>query len=253
MLRPRAARRWPTRSSTELSHGVPDYARPLEGPFGKALRSGVEEALGGFTSMRGEPGRGPRRGARGVPEPRPRRDARGPEPRRPARGLPARRARGLATARGRGRARRPPAAHALRARRGDLRLHRRALGRLDRGLRPRAGGRGRDAPAQAPAPGRAAGAGAAGRSPPTVEAEAANAAWRLPRSLAALVVDAAEASGEQADRLALRLGPESLVAHVAPFIVALVPRRRAPRRARGGRARAAGPRWARRSPGRRPA
>ena len=31
---------------TELSHGVPDYARPLEGPFGKALRSGVEEALG---------------------------------------------------------------------------------------------------------------------------------------------------------------------------------------------------------------
>ncbi len=36
---------------TELSHGVPDYARPLEGPFGKALRSGVEEALGRFTSM----------------------------------------------------------------------------------------------------------------------------------------------------------------------------------------------------------
>src|SRR5215210_22958 len=35
----------------ELSHGVPDYAQPLEGPFGKALRSGVEEALGRFTSM----------------------------------------------------------------------------------------------------------------------------------------------------------------------------------------------------------
>ena len=60
-------------------------------------------------------------------------------------------------------------------------------------------------------------------APATVEAEAANAAWRLPRSLAALVVDAADASGEQADRLALRLGPEALVAHVAPFIVALVP------------------------------
>ena len=58
--------------------------------------------------------------------------------------------------------------------------------------------------------------------PATVEAEAVNAAWRLPRSLAALVVDA-EGSGEQADRLALRLGPEALVAHVAPFIVALVP------------------------------
>ena len=40
---------------TELSHGVPDYARPLEGPFGKALRSGVEEALGGFTSMLANP------------------------------------------------------------------------------------------------------------------------------------------------------------------------------------------------------
>ncbi len=58
--------------------------------------------------------------------------------------------------------------------------------------------------------------------PATVEAEAVNAAWRLPRSLAALVVDA-DGSGEQADRLALRLGPEALVAHVAPFIVALVP------------------------------
>ena len=36
---------------TEVSHGVPDYARPLEGTFGEALRSGVEEALGRFTSM----------------------------------------------------------------------------------------------------------------------------------------------------------------------------------------------------------
>jgi DNA-binding PucR family transcriptional regulator len=59
-------------------------------------------------------------------------------------------------------------------------------------------------------------------TPAAVEAAAANAAWRLPRSLAALVVDA-EGSGEQADRLALRLGPEALVVHVAPFIVALVP------------------------------
>ena len=90
-------------------------------------------------------------------------------------------------------------------------------------------------------------------APATVEAEAANAAWRLPRSLAALVVDAAEASGEQADRLALRLGPEALVAHVEPFIVALVPRRRAPRRAGGGGARADRRARARRSPGRRPA
>ena len=32
----------------ELSRGVPAYARPLEGPFGQALRMGVEEALGRF-------------------------------------------------------------------------------------------------------------------------------------------------------------------------------------------------------------
>ena len=89
--------------------------------------------------------------------------------------------------------------------------------------------------------------------PATVEAAAANAAWRLPRSLAALVVDAAEGSGEQADRLALRLGPEALVAHVAPFIVALVPAGGRRRRARGGGARAQGCARARRSAGRRPA
>jgi lambda repressor-like predicted transcriptional regulator len=67
-------------------------------------------------------------------------------------------------------------------------------------------------------------------APSTVEAAADNVAWRLPRSLAALVVEAegehaagGMAPGEQADRLALRLGPEALVAHVAPYIVALVP------------------------------
>jgi lambda repressor-like predicted transcriptional regulator len=67
-------------------------------------------------------------------------------------------------------------------------------------------------------------------APPTVEAAASDAAWRLPRHVAALVVEAegeqrggGMAPGEQADRLALRLGPEALVAHVAPYIVALVP------------------------------
>ena len=46
----------------ELSRGVPDYARPLEGPFGKALRTGVEEALGRFTSFVESPGTDRRRG-----------------------------------------------------------------------------------------------------------------------------------------------------------------------------------------------
>src|SRR3954454_18720854 len=39
----------------ELSRGVPDYARPLEGPFGQALNAGVEEALGGFTRFVADP------------------------------------------------------------------------------------------------------------------------------------------------------------------------------------------------------
>ena len=64
-----------------------------------------------------------------------------------------------------------------------------------------------------------------------VEAAAADAAWRLPRVLSALVVEADDvdardtggAPAEQADRLALRLGPEALVAQVAPYVVAVVP------------------------------
>ena len=53
-------------------------------------------------------------------------------------------------------------------------------------------------------------------APATVEAAAANAAWRLPRSVCGARGGAPDGSGEQADRLALRLGPEALVAHVAP-------------------------------------
>ena len=34
-----------------ISVGVPDYARPLEGPFGEALRAGVEEALRQFVDL----------------------------------------------------------------------------------------------------------------------------------------------------------------------------------------------------------
>jgi PucR C-terminal helix-turn-helix domain len=34
-----------------ISEGVPDYARPIEGSFGVALRLGVEEALGQFVQM----------------------------------------------------------------------------------------------------------------------------------------------------------------------------------------------------------
>jgi hypothetical protein len=207
---------------TELSHGVPDYARPLEGPFGKALRSGVEEALGRFTSMVENPhadrdesrevylnlGRGEMRAGRSL------------DALLAAYRLGARVAWRRLAAAGE-RAGLPP--HTLYALaeaifayidelsadsiEGYAREQAAAAGTFQRRRQRLAALLVQDPPA----------------APATLEAEAANSAWRLPRSLAALVVDAAEESGEQADRLALRLGPEALVAHVAPFIVALVP------------------------------
>ena len=39
-----------------VSAGVPDYARPLEGPFGRGLRAGVEKALSQFVRMIERPG-----------------------------------------------------------------------------------------------------------------------------------------------------------------------------------------------------
>ena len=207
---------------TELSHGVPDYARPLEGPFGKALRSGVEEALGRFTGMVENPGadrdesrevylnlgRGEMRAGRSL------------DALLAAYRLGARVAWRRLAAAGE-RAGLPP--HTLYALaeaifayidelsadsiEGYAREQAAAAGTLQRRRQRLAALLVQEPPAD----------------PATVEAEAANAAWRLPRNLAALVVDAADASGEHADRLALRLGPEALVAHVAPFIVALVP------------------------------
>ena len=41
-----------------ISDGVPDYARPLEGPFGVALRTGVVEALRQFVSIVEDPAGG---------------------------------------------------------------------------------------------------------------------------------------------------------------------------------------------------
>jgi hypothetical protein len=207
---------------TELSHGVPDYARPLEGPFGKALRSGVEEALGRFTSMVENPradrdegrevylnlGRGEMRAGRSL------------DALLAAYRLGARVAWRRLAAAGERAGLKPHTLYALAEAifayidelsadsiEGYAREQAAAAGTHQRRRQRLAALLVQEPPA----------------APATVEAEAANAAWRLPRSLAALVVDAAEASGEQADRLALRLGPEALVAHVEPFIVALVP------------------------------
>jgi hypothetical protein len=68
-----------------------------------------------------------------------------------------------------------------------------------------------------------------------VEAAASEAGWALPRTLAALVLETDEdgaASGEQADRLAVRLGRDVLVTRVPPLIVAWVPDPAAPGRRR---------------------
>jgi PucR C-terminal helix-turn-helix domain len=205
----------------ELSRGVPDYARPLEGPFGQALRYGVEEALGRFTTMVEDPradrdegrdvylnlGRGEMRAGRSL------------DALLAAYRLGARVAwRRLATA-GERAGLSPRTLYALaeaifayidelsaESIEGYAREQAAAAGALQRRRQRLAALLVQEPPAD----------------PATVEAAAAGTGWRLPRSLAALVVEA-EGSGEQADRLALRLGPDSLVAHVAPFVVALVP------------------------------
>ena len=207
----------------ELSHGVPDYARPLEGPFGQALRHGVEEALGRFTTI--------------VENPDADRDA----------------GREVYVDLGRGEMR---AGRSLDALLAAYRLGARVAWRRLAAAGERAGLSPRTLYALAEAifayidelsadsiegyaREQAAAAGAHQRrrqrlaallvqepppDPATVEAAAATAAWRLPREVSVLVLDAEEpAPAEHADRLALRLGPGSLVAHVAPHIVAILP------------------------------
>jgi lambda repressor-like predicted transcriptional regulator len=213
----------------ELSHGVPDYARPLEGPFGKALRAGVEEALGRFTRFVADPNADPDAG------------------------------RDVYVNLGRGEMRAGRSLDALLAayRLGARIAWRRLAAAGERaGLSPRTLYTLAEAifayidelsadSIEGYAREQAAAAGALQRrrqrlaallvqepppAPATVEGAASSADWRLPRRLAALVVEAdgdqregGLAPGEQADRLALRLGPEVLVSPVAPFIVALVP------------------------------
>src|SRR5687768_11904432 len=213
----------------ELRRGVPDYARPLEGPFGRALRTGVEEALGRFTTIVGNPGADAEAGrevyvnlGRGEM-----RAGRSLDALLAAYRLGARVAWRRLAAAGERAGLSPRTLYTLAEAifayidelsadsiEGYAREQAAAAGALQRHRQRLAALLVQDPPA----------------APATVEAAAANAAWRLPRSLAALVVEeegdgpgGGPAPGEQADRLALRLGPEALVAHVAPYIVALVP------------------------------
>src|SRR5215204_5188110 len=205
----------------ELSRGVPDYARPLEGPFGQALRTGVEEALGRFTGFVENPGaaadagrevyvnlgRGEMRAGRSL------------DALLAAYRLGARVAWRRLAAAGERAGLSPHTLYALAEAifayidelsadsiEGYAREQAATAGALQRRRQRLAALLVQEPPA----------------TPAAIDAAAATATWRLPGSLAALVVDA-EGSGEQADRLALRLGPEALVVHVAPFIVALVP------------------------------
>ncbi len=197
----------------ELSRGVPDYARPLEGPFGQALRTGVEEALGRFTTILENPGADPEAG------------------------------REVYVDLGRGEMRAGRSLDALLAayRLGARVAWRRLAAAGERaGLSPRTLYTLAEAifayidelsadSIEGYAREQAAAAGALQRrrqrlaellvqEPPaagaTVEAAAANADWRLPRSLAALVVEAEGeqsagglAPGEQADQARAAAGP----------------------------------------------
>jgi PucR C-terminal helix-turn-helix domain len=216
----------------EISDSVPDYARPLEGPFGLALRIGVVEALRQFTAMIEDPaggrgagrevyvnlGRGEMRAGRSL-------DALLAAYRVGARvawrrlaeageraGLSPRTLYALAESifayihelsaeSIEGYAREQTAAA------GALQLRRQHLAALL---------------VQQPAAAAAA-----------IEAAASEAGWALPRALAAVAVETEDGAGdEQADRLSVRLGPDVLVARVPPVVAALVPDPAAPGRRR---------------------
>ncbi|MEA2409364.1 MAG: hypothetical protein QOE69_3483 [Thermoleophilaceae bacterium] len=227
----------------ELSHGVPDYARPLEGPFGQALRRGVEEALGRFTTIVETPGADDESG------------------------------REVYVSLGRGEMRAGRSLDALLAayRLGARVAWRRLAAAGERaGLSPRTLYTLAEAifayidelsadSIEGYASEQAAAAGALQQrrqrlaallvqeppaAPQTVEAAAADSGWRVPRSVCVLVVEADDDTSEQADRLATRLGPDALVAHLAPLNVAVVPapaRRAELEAALRGRAAALGP------------
>jgi PucR C-terminal helix-turn-helix domain len=193
-----------------ISRGVPGYARPLEGPFGRALRLGVEEALRQFVAMVQDPAAG--------------------------------RERDVYVNLGRGEMRAGRSLDALLAayRVGARVAWRRLAAAGERaGLEPRTlyllaesifayidelsadsiEGYARE---QAAAAGEAQRrrrrlVGLLVQEPPAdraaIEAAAADAGWPLPRTLAALAV---EGEPEDADRLAVRLGPDAIVAPGVP-------------------------------------
>jgi hypothetical protein len=230
-----------------ISHSVPGYARPLEGPFGAALRIGVEEALSQFAAMVKNPragreagrevyvnlGRGEMRAGRSL------------DALLAAYRLGARVAWQRLAAAGEAAGLRPRTLYLLAEAifayidelsadsiEGYAREQAAAAGEMQRRRRRLVALLVQEPPAD-----RAA-----------VEAAAAEAGWPLPRTLAALAVE-----GDDADRLGARLGPDALVAPAAaagpagPLLCAIVADAEAPgRRSQleevlGGRPAALGP------------
>ena len=250
-----------------IAREVPDYARAMEGEFGQVVRLGVEVALNRFVDLLADPepdaaesrrtyvdlGRGEFHAGRSL-------DALLAAYRVGAR-LAWRR---FVEAGVRGRAR---PGRDLRARRGDLRLHRRAVGGVGRGLcggADRRGGRERAPPAAAGAaagagPARRAGGGADGRGRGRLDAAARRPGRarggdrgrrRARRGAARLDRRAARAAarrGSAPPRSRGAIGAEAFGAAIV-----FVPDPDAPAAAAGSRRRSttARPRWARRSSGR---
>jgi hypothetical protein len=198
-----------------ISRGVPDYARPLGGPFGQALRLGVEEALRRFVAMvEGRAGseagrdvyvnlgRGEMRAGRSL------------DALLAAYRLGARVAWRRLAAAGEAAGLEPRTLYLLAEAifayidelsadsiEGYAREQAAAAGEVQRRRRRLAALLVQDPPAD-----RAA-----------VESAAAAASWPLPRTIAAVAVE-----GEAPDRLAVRLGPDALVAPAAAAGSALV-------------------------------
>ena len=216
-----------------VSRGVPAYERPIEGPFGRGLRLGVEEALRQFLELVERPDAG-REGGRGVYVNLGRGEmlaGRSLDALLAAYRLGARVAWRRLAAAGEAAGLEPRTlyllaesifayidelsaesiegyAHEQAAAAGEQQRRRRRLAALL---------------LQDPPPDAAA-----------VESAAAGAGWPPPRALAALALQS-----DDADRLARRLDPAALVAQAGPLVCALVPDPGAPGR-RSELARAAG-------------
>jgi hypothetical protein len=207
-----------------ISSGVPDYTRPLEGPFGAALRVGVEEGLRQFVELVEHPdvdraagrqvyvdlGRGEMRAGRSL------------NALLAAYRLGARVAWRRLVAAGEAAGLEPSTLYLLaeaifayidelsgESIEGYAREQAATAGELQRLRRRLAGLLVQDPPVD----------------PASVEAAALAAGWTLPRTLAALV-----AEGDDPDRLAMRLGTDAIAVALPPHVCALVPDPEAPGR-----------------------